>query len=190
MDEAVVAGDLRWGTELGTWLVRVPDPDPRTARADRNSLADSLRRIGQGSPAANIRCWALTQARDLDGSGPMDRFRGHRFRRAAVIANPCAAVHTLRVLLDPVRADGVDHHVRFVFTNAGSTGLHVRNAVACPTDGSGATATISLSSEDWADILTGKRDLASALEAGAAHIDGNTAAVLVFWNSFDLVQAG
>jgi alkyl sulfatase BDS1-like metallo-beta-lactamase superfamily hydrolase len=190
LEEALAEGDLRWATELGTWLVRDPDPDATTARADRKRLADSLRRIGQGSPAANIRCWALTQARDLEGTGPMDRFRGHRFRRPAVIANPCAAVHTLRVLLDPVRADGVDHHVRFVFTNAGTTGLHVRNAVACPTDGSGATATISMSPEDWADILTGKRDLAQTLETGAAHIEGNTAAVLVFWNSFDLASAG
>jgi alkyl sulfatase BDS1-like metallo-beta-lactamase superfamily hydrolase len=189
-DEARAAGDLRWATELGAWLVRDPDPDAASARADRSRLADSLRRIGQGSPAANIRCWTLTQARDLEGTGPMDRFRGHRFRRPAVIADPCAAVHTLRVLLDPVRADGVDHHVRFTFTNAGTTGLHVRNAVACPTDGSKAVSAIMMSPETWADILTGKLALVRALEAGDARVEGSTAAVLVFWNSFDLSPPG
>jgi alkyl sulfatase BDS1-like metallo-beta-lactamase superfamily hydrolase len=185
-DEALAAGDLRWATELGAWLVRDPDPDAVSARADRSRLADSLRRIGQGSPAANIRCWTLTQARDLEGTGPMDRFRGHRFRRPAVIADPCAAVHTLRVLLDPVRAEGVDHHVRFSFTNAGTTGLHVRNAVACPSDGKNASATISLSPETWADILTGKCTLQAALQAGDARIDGDRAAVIALWNSFEV----
>jgi alkyl sulfatase BDS1-like metallo-beta-lactamase superfamily hydrolase len=99
-------------------------------------------------------------------------------------------VHTLRVLLDPVRADGVDHHVRFVFTNADMTGLHVRNAIACPTDGRAAVSTVTMSPEKWADILMGRLTLQQALEAGDARVEGNTAAVLVFWNSFDLSPAG
>jgi alkyl sulfatase BDS1-like metallo-beta-lactamase superfamily hydrolase len=99
-------------------------------------------------------------------------------------------VQTLRVLLDPVRADGVDHHVRFVFTNAGATGLHVRNAVACPTDGSAAVSTLDMSPEKWVDMLTCKVSLQQALEAGDARVEGNTAAVLVFWNSFDLAPSG
>jgi hypothetical protein len=47
-----------------------------------------------------------------------------------------------------------------------------------------------MSPEKWADILTGRLTLQQALEAGDARVEGNTAAVLVFWSSFDLSPAG
>lgn len=185
-DATLSAGDLRWATELCSWLVKCPAGSPVEQDADRKRLAYCLRRIGQGSPAANIRSWALTSARDLEGVAPMDRFRQHRFRRAAVIENPCGSAQVLRVLVDPERANGIDHHVRLEFAKGLSCGVHVRNSVACPTDGQGAHSVLSLSSDKWADLLTGKATLRSLVREGRAGIQGDPDAVLTLWDCFDI----
>jgi alkyl sulfatase BDS1-like metallo-beta-lactamase superfamily hydrolase len=185
-DAALSAGDVRWATELCSWLVKCPAGSTVEQEADRKRLAACLRRIGQGSPAANIRSWALTSARDLEGVAPMDRFRQHRFRRAAVMENPCASVQVLRVLLDPDRAAGIDHHVRLEFVGGHSCGVHVRNSVACPTNGRDAHSVLSLSPESWADFLTGKALLRSLVQEGRAGIQGEPDAVLALWDCFDI----
>ncbi len=173
--DAVAADDLRWAAELATWLVMAPSDDAGEGHSDRHRLAGVLRRIGQRSPAANIRNWALTRARDLEGTAPLDRFRTHRLRRDAVTVAPVRSVSTLRVLLDPDRAVGMDRHVRFDFGAGGVCGLHVRNAIACPTDGSGATIALVLAPAVWADIVTGRRSLADALSAGDATVTPTSA---------------
>ena len=47
---AIDTDDLRWATELATWLVRSSEPHDD----DRRLLARALRTIGQRTPAANI----------------------------------------------------------------------------------------------------------------------------------------
>jgi alkyl sulfatase BDS1-like metallo-beta-lactamase superfamily hydrolase len=185
---ALASGDLRWATELSSWLVKSPAAKGEEREADRKLLAACLRRIGQGSPAANIRSWTLTKARDLESVSPMDRFRMHRFRRAAVIDNPCGAAQVLRVLIDPARASGIDHHLRLDFGAGQACGVHVRNHVACPTDGSSAGSVLTLSPENWASLLTGKSTLRGLVQDGHARIEGSPEAVLALWDCFDIAS--
>jgi alkyl sulfatase BDS1-like metallo-beta-lactamase superfamily hydrolase len=131
---------VRWGVELATWLARSTDATDN----DRQLLARGLRLIAERTPAANIRNWAITRARHLDGQTPMDRFMRHGFSAKAIAhASSVDLVHTMRVLLDPQRALGVHGHVRFVVEGE-AAGLHVRNCVAVPTDGVGAEAEVSM----------------------------------------------
>jgi alkyl sulfatase BDS1-like metallo-beta-lactamase superfamily hydrolase len=92
-DDALVGDDVRWATELATWLVRAGgDAD------DRRRLATCLRTIAQRTPAANIRSWCLTRALYLDGSLDLSRLYRHRFSRAQVLGSPPdRSVHILRV---------------------------------------------------------------------------------------------
>jgi alkyl sulfatase BDS1-like metallo-beta-lactamase superfamily hydrolase len=150
--EAFATDQIRWGVELATWLAR----SEGASRADRDLLARGLRLVAERTPAANIRNWAITRARHLDGQTPMDRFLTHGFgARSIAHASSVDLVHTLRVLVDPERAEGVDAHLR-ITVDGESAGLWVRNCVAVPTDGRDATAEASMSRGTFASILGGK----------------------------------
>ena len=144
--------DVRWGVELATWLAR----SGGATELDRQLLARGLRLIAERTPAANIRNWAITRARHLDGQTPMDRFMRHGFS-AKTIAHMSSVdlVHTLRVLLDPARAEGVTGHMRFVVGDE-TAGLLIRNCVAVPTSGEGAHVEVQMSRQTFHSILGGK----------------------------------
>ena len=182
---ALDANDLRWAIELAAWLVKAPAGNEPDSIADRNLLAAGLRRVGQRSPAANIRNWALTQARDLEGVASLERYRTHRMRRDAVVADPAHSLDVLRVLLDPARAQGLNHHVRFDFGMGKPCGLHVRHAIACPTDGVGAQSTLKLTPASWADLMLGKETLATLLQTAQASVQGDPKAVAAVLAAFD-----
>lgn len=170
---ALDAGDVRWATELATWLARSPAADA----ADRDLLARCLRAVADRTPAANIRNWALTRARHLDGSAPMDRYYGHRFSpRSLAHLDVATIVATLRVTLDPPLVDGVDHHVAFV-VDGRECGLHVRNGVAVPTDGRDAPSRVSLSRRTLVDVLSRRTTWSDAVRDGAIVVEGDRAAV-------------
>ena len=136
VEAALEENDPRWATELATWLVRSPE----VTQTDRDLLARCLRTIGERTSSANIRNWCITRARHLDGSTDIGRLFGHRFTPYTL--NGVASsllIQTLRVLLDPLLAEGIDMHVGFVIDDE-QMGLHVRNCVAVPTDGAGADA--------------------------------------------------
>ncbi|MFV0308640.1 MAG: alkyl sulfatase dimerization domain-containing protein [Desertimonas sp.] len=177
---ALAADDLRWAAELGSWLVRSDD----ASDDDRRLLADVLRAIGYRSPAANIRNWCLTRALDLDGTVPLDRHRMHRLRAPSVAADPAAALRVLRVMLDPDRAAGIDHHVAVVVDGEPLGGLHVRNEVACPTDGVGATATLITTSNGWVEVATLRRTVADLIATGDAEVEGDRDALGVVFACF------
>ena len=181
---AIKKDDLRWAIELASWLVAAPADKADELQPDRNLLAGALRIIGQRTPAANIRSWVLTRARELEGVGSLDRYRKHRFRRDSIVADPAGSVAILRVLLDPHRAGGLDVHVRFEFGNDRECGLHVRNQVAVPTDGSTASISLRVDPELWAEFLTGKKSHADLVADKRAAAVGNkedlTAALACF----------
>jgi len=175
---ALSADDVRWATELSTWLVRSSAVGEIADQIDRQLLADCLRTIGQRSTAANIRVWCLTRALSLEGKVDTSRLYQHRFNRRQVLSAPIeSSVHILRVLVDSERAHGVNTHIAFDFGERGTTGLHIRNSVACATNGSGAQHTVTCSLETWADILTGKSQLSSAIDAGQVVVAGDVSAV-------------
>ncbi len=193
--EAVVRGqveaarasvDLRWALELATWLASRAD----ATADDRQLLADVLREVGYRSPAANIRNWCLTRARDLDGSTDLSRLREHRVRAPALAAtSPRESLHQLRVLLDPQRAAGIDHHIAFALTDAPTAGLHVRNGVSVATDGDGADSKATLTHADLLCVLAGQETLGGLIAQQRASVAGDAAAACAALGVFDLKGA-
>jgi alkyl sulfatase BDS1-like metallo-beta-lactamase superfamily hydrolase len=167
---ALAADDVRWALELATWLVRSEGAEAD----DRVLLATALRTVAERTSAANIRNWCLAHARDLDGSAPMDRFRVHRFTsRQLEGATAASIVPTLRVLLDPDRAEGIDHHLAFAVEGESTVGLHLRNGVAAPTDGAGAQSTVALDRATLVGLLTGRVRWSDARAAGTVVVQGD-----------------
>jgi len=173
--EAIDADDIRWATEMATWLARSTDSE----QEDRNLLARALRIIGQRSPAANIRSWCLTRALSLEGAIDTSRLYQHRFGRQQVISSPIErSVHVLRVLVDPDELGDVDVHGGWDIGSGVAAGLHFRHGIACPTDGVGCTATVACSIETWADLLTGRATLSVAIESDLVRVSGDMAAAI------------
>lgn len=167
---AIDTDDLRWATELATWLVRSSEPHDD----DRRLLARALRTIGQRTPAANIRSWCLTRARSLEGVLDTSRLYRHRLNRRQVLTSaPSVSVHMLRVMLDPDDVTDLDVHLAFDIGDGPRTGLHFRNGVACPTDGDTKTAVLRCPNEMWADLLTGHANLSEAMQSGVVTIEGD-----------------
>jgi len=170
-NDAIDANDLRWACELSSWLVNSTEVE----QSDKLLLAKTLRLIAQRTTAANIRNWCLARARHLDGTFDLNRFSQHRLSRKQIVSSPSeTAVAILRVLLVPERASEIDTHICFKFVDRPQTGLHIRNCIACPTDGNGADITIDCSIETWADILAGELLLSVALSEKKLAVTGDT----------------
>jgi len=181
--------DLRWALELASWLVRREVDDRGRLDGgnpeDRALLADALRAVAQRTTSANARNWCLTRALELDGSLDLARFRVHRFSRSDALNSPADSVTTLRVLLDPASADGLDRHVSWRFDDGTTVGLHIRRSVAVPTDGATADIGLVLDRSTWADIVSGRIELSAAIESGDAAVDGDAADLLAAMSCFD-----
>jgi alkyl sulfatase BDS1-like metallo-beta-lactamase superfamily hydrolase len=180
--EAIEKDDLRWALELATWLVR----SGSTTQADRDTLASCLRNIAQQTSAANIRNWCLTRALELEGTINLDRHRTHRFGFAQVLAAPARSIATLRVLLDPDRAIGIEDEIAWHFADGNRCGLKIRGQVAVPTDGSQANLILTMSPETWASILSGRLLFWSAVSEGVVSIGGAEGRVREFFAAFEL----
>ena len=171
--QALASDAVRWATELGTWLVR----SEGATQDDRNLLASCLRVIAERTPAANIRNWCITRARHLDGTFPMDRFMVHGFNPKFLgEASAVGLIHTLRVIVDPAKIDGINHHVAFTIGDE-TCGLHVRNSVAVPTDGWGATSVVTMSRATLMGILSGKSSWSEFVGDGSIKISGDAETV-------------
>jgi len=179
--DALATDDVRWATEMATWLARSVDAPAE----DRALLASCLRVIAERTPAANIRNWAITRARHLDGSFPMDRFMQHGFNPKFLgEASAVGLIHTLRVLVDPDAIDGVNHHVAFVVGDE-TAGLHVRNSVAVPTDGWGAQSMVKMSRATLLGLLSGRALWSEELASGAIAVSGDNDTVDCIRRSFE-----
>lgn len=179
---ALADNDVRWALELSTWLARSDGAD----QGDRDLLAACLRTIAERTPAANIRSWALTRARDLDGTSPMDRYYEHRFNpRLLSHVATSAIVATLRVLVDPEKIMGIDHHVAFL-VDGDECGLHVRNCVVVPTNGWGATSVVRMTREVLLAVLSGKKMWSDAVADGSLTVSGDGHVVDDIRRAFDV----
>lgn len=181
-NDALRSNDVRWATELATWLVRSPE----SSAEDRELLARCLRAIAERTPAANIRNWAITRARHLDGSSPMDRYYQHRFSARSVRGHDNATiVATLRVTLEPSLVEGIDHHVAFDVDGERS-GLHVRNGVAVPTDGANAQSVARLSRDTLVNVLSGRIAWSEAARSSNIDVTGDAHALDIVRKAFDV----
>lgn len=180
--DALAANDVRWATELATWLVRSSE----CSAGDRDLLARCLRTIAERTPAANIRNWAITRARHLDGSTSMERHYQHRFGARSVRQNDNATIiATLRVTLEPALIEGLDHHVAFLI-DGNHHGLHVRNGVAVPTDGTGAHTVVELSRDTLINVISGRVAWSDAARNGDIRVTGDSATLDVIRRAFEV----
>ena len=167
--DALAKNDIRWATELATWLVR----SEGATTSDKELLAACLRVIAQRTPAANIRNWAITRARHLDGSSSMEHFNNHNFwSNTLETTSSTDLIHTLRVLLEPSKAEGINHHVAF-HVGAEICGLHVRNCVAVPTDGSGAQSVVTMSQKTLHAVMGRGGSWSSLAADGSIALSGD-----------------
>jgi len=165
VEMALAEDDLRWAIELSSWLLQVESEHV----GDRSRLALALRTVARRTTAANIRNWCLTRARELDGDIDNSRFRVHRLPREYVqTAAANELVHLLRVTLDPRRCNGIDRHLRIEFPDD-AAGLHLRNSVAVPTDGSDAEFALTIARATWGEVLNGQRQISDVLANDEAH---------------------
>lgn len=179
---ALAGDDVRWALEMATWLARSDGAE----QVDRDLLARGLRLVAERTPAANIRSWALTRARHLDGTTPMDRYFEHRFNpRLLANVDTATVVATLRVLVDPDKIAGIDHHVAFV-VDGDECGLHVRNCVVVPTNGWGATSMVRTSRATLLAVLSGKTFWSVAIADGSLTVTGDSGLVDAIRRAFDV----
>ncbi len=180
---ALNADDASWAIQLATYLVRL-DGDDGDARMVK---ADALRLVAQTVTSANVRSWCLTQAREIEGSLSLDRFRVHHTSARRVgEAAPAVYVHALRVQLDPDRAD-FECGVQWSFTDLGvDAALRIRHGVAVPaeTDPEPA-ATLTLDRATWAALYAGETSAADAENAGTLAVGGDRSALTRFFAAFD-----
>jgi alkyl sulfatase BDS1-like metallo-beta-lactamase superfamily hydrolase len=180
-EKALEGNDIRWATELATWLVR----SDGATQDERTLLAKCLRVIAERTPAANIRNWCITRARHLDGSFPMDRFMVHNFNPKFLAESAATGiVHTLRVIMDPDKIEGMNHHIAFTVGDE-TCGLHIRNSVAVPTDGWGAQSLVTMSRDIFMGVVSGRLPWSEAFAAGDIKVSGDIAAVDQFRTSLE-----
>jgi alkyl sulfatase BDS1-like metallo-beta-lactamase superfamily hydrolase len=179
--KALSADDIRWATELATWLVR----SEGATQDERNLLAQCLRLIAERTPAANIRNWCITHARHLDGSFPLDRYMVHNFNPKFLAESAAMGiVHTLRVILDSDKIEGMNHHIAFTVGDE-TCGLHIRNCVAVPTDGWGAQSLVTMSRDIFMGVVSGRLPWSEAFAAGDIRVSGDNVAVDQFRMSLE-----
>jgi len=184
-DTALMKEDYRWALEVGSYLVF--DQDPQDATQDKLRLAAALRAVAYCSSAANVRNWCLTQALELDGSIDLARFKIHRFRVQEILGGPADRwVPILRVLLDPLLADGVEASIGFEFDDGGSAGLMIRNQVAAVVAFDQCDLKLSVTKAAWAKLLGGKVGLSEVLAQMSELSSGDLQTVTTLLSCFDL----
>ena len=184
-DTALMEEDYRWALEVGSYLVF--DQDPQDATQDKLRLAAALRAVAYCSSAANVRNWCLTQALELDGSIDLARFKIHRFRVQEILGGPADRwVPILRVLLDPLLADGVEASIGFEFDDGGSAGLMIRNQVAAVVAFEQCDLKLSVTKAAWAKLLGGKVGLSEVLAQMSELSSGDLQTVTTLLSCFDL----
>jgi len=182
VDDALKQDDARWALELGSWLVRSDGAE----EADRALLARALRMVAQRTSAANIRNWCITRARVLDGTANVARLKNVHLRKPTLLsAGYEKAVHILRVLLVPERAEHINTKLKFDLDGK-TTGLHIRNFVAVPYSGTDADATVVGTLDAWANVLSGSATLNTALQDGSLTIAGDVNGALRALRCFDV----
>jgi alkyl sulfatase BDS1-like metallo-beta-lactamase superfamily hydrolase len=82
----------------------------------------------------------------------------------------------LRVVVDPDKIAGINHHIAFVVGDE-TAGLHVRNSVAVPTDGWGATTMVKMPRATLLVLLSERSTWSKELTDGAIVVSGDAAIV-------------
>ena len=183
--EALDGGDVQWGAELATLLVRA-DRDDEDARRLK---AEALRRWAYGRKNATWRNWGLTAALELEGKldmpgggmvlGSPEQVRG--FPLTAIMT-----VMTVRLMSETCR----DTHFRVAFetTDSGERcALEIRRGVcqfhdAPPAD---CDATARFDRGFLLDWVFGRAAFEDAIAEERVSVEGDAAAVAEFLTKFE-----
>jgi alkyl sulfatase BDS1-like metallo-beta-lactamase superfamily hydrolase len=95
-------------------------------------------------------------------------------------------VPILRVLLDPLLADGVEASIGFEFDDGGSAGLMIRNQVAAVVAFDQCDLKLSVTKAAWAKLLGGKVGLSEVLAQMSELSSGDLQTVTTLLSCFDL----
>lgn len=177
-------GDAAWAAQLVTYLLRL-QPDNQ---GYKQLKADALRHLGQRQRSSITRNYYLTQARELEGKANTFAVP-HRTPGKVREADPIAYVELLRYEVDPRRAEGIEGKMTLRLTGTDPESrfaMMLSNSVlhVAPVDGTEA-ANLSLSFEDWAEVIAGSTRLADLLSSGQAKIDGARDTVARILSVFD-----
>ncbi|MFM8906361.1 MAG: hypothetical protein ACKOIZ_01900, partial [Actinomycetota bacterium] len=114
------------------------------------------------------------------------RYYQHRFSARSVrLHDNATIIATLRVTLEPSLVEGVDHHVAFVI-DGNRCGLHVRNGVAVPTDGTGAYSVVQLSRDTLVNVLSGRVAWSDAARNGDITVSGDSHGLDIVRKAFEV----
>jgi alkyl sulfatase BDS1-like metallo-beta-lactamase superfamily hydrolase len=86
--------------------------------------------------------------------------------------------------VDPDKIAGINHHIAFVVGDE-TAGLHVRNSVAVPTDGWGATTMVKMSRATLMALLSERSTWSKEIADGAVVVSGDVAIVDRVRTSFE-----
>jgi alkyl sulfatase BDS1-like metallo-beta-lactamase superfamily hydrolase len=181
---ALDAGDLRWAAELADHLVEL---EPENGEA-RELLAAALHALGEGHPSANGRHYYLTQALEARGDVEIREPDPQQFPAELVHGFPISGIlRSMAVALDPQRSADVDTLVGFRFPDVGEAWtLHVRRGVAevQPSFPEDPDIAVTVDSNLWKDLLTGRRNAALALASGDVAVEGGRLDLVAFLRLF------
>jgi alkyl sulfatase BDS1-like metallo-beta-lactamase superfamily hydrolase len=175
--------DVRWALECGSWLIH----HAGSTDDDKRLYASVLRTVAQRTPAANIRNWCLARARHLDGTLNLSRFSTHRLSKKQILSSSAeTSIRLMRVLLVPERAQHLDVQIRWQFSDGQVASMHIRNAVAVPSNDSTSANIVQCSLESWANIISGSSTLSECLKDQSVVIDGDAPTVIEALQAFDI----
>ncbi|MGI9385165.1 MAG: alkyl sulfatase dimerization domain-containing protein [Methyloligellaceae bacterium] len=184
--QAMTDREFAWAAQLGSHLVNA-EPDNQTYRQLK---ADALRQIGQVTPAANTRSWALTEALELEGKFAVSATTTNLVDSRIILQTPPGTfVNVARFFLDPAKSAKADVVFGITFTDLKrGFGLHVRSGVAEFLDHYPERPDFGLALERpiWADIRTKRLTLETAIASGKAKVSGSIEDLRNFFALFDV----
>ncbi len=187
---ALEQGKHRWALELVNYLL-FAEPDHSEGKAIK---IQAMRSLGQASMNPNGRNYYLSQALELEG---------HTVEPEVMTPEKLALIKTfpignfiqaMTVALNPEKSSGVDKTLSFDFTDAEEQySLHVRSGIAEFIRGDIANADIrvSVTADEWIDLVLGEKSFATALATGSLSVEGGMTqlpGLVSFLSLFDPVQ--
>ncbi|WP_095210187.1 alkyl sulfatase dimerization domain-containing protein [Endozoicomonas ascidiicola] len=180
----------RWALELVNYLLFVQPEHPKGIALK----AEAMRNLGHASMNPNGRNYYLTQALQLEGHDfPEEEITPEMLElvKSFPIEN---FIQAMTVALNPEKSSGVNEVLTFNFNDINEQySLHVRDGVAEFIRGDHAQADIqvSVSADDWIDLVAGGGSFPAALASGKLSVEGGIIelpSLVSFLSMFDPVK--
>ncbi|WP_067586638.1 alkyl/aryl-sulfatase [Endozoicomonas ascidiicola] len=189
-EAAIERGENRWGLELINYLLFTQPDHPQ----GKTLKAQAMRNLGYASMNPNGRNYYLTQALQLEGHDfPEEDITPEMLElvKSFPIEN---FIQAMTVALNAEKSAGVNEIMTFNFSDIDEQySLHVRDGVAEFIRGGHEQADINVSvtSDDWIDLVAGGGNFAGALASGKLSVEGGILelpSLLGFLTLFDPVK--